>query len=650
MHFIQYGMLGALGALAIPIIIHLMFRQRARTVDLGTLQFLKIVLRDNARRRRLKRWLLLALRMACLALIAFLFARPYMFATEAATGDRIVVVLLDRSASMGLEGGTRPIDQGLAEARAILGRAGTGTQLEAGTFDRTVHPFARPADLAKTAIEPTAAGTDYSAAVAWARDVLVRSKKAFKELHILTDLQRSGLDRGESVSLPVDVEVHLRDFGRAFPKNVAVTGVTITPQTLRPGEPVSISATLLNASPLPISKCLVQLHVEAGERKRDLERTIDLDGGATATVAFALDAMPEGLWRGHVEVSASDELPFDNRRFLALQVAPPARVLLVDGDPGRAPYESETYFLQAALRLAPPGEKYAKTPFDTRTVGLVSGTGLPVLEKTEAVVLANVESLGASDVNRLGDFVERGRGLLVFTGDRVRAEGVRALEAAGLGVGELLEAKTATELPWRFERWDSGHLVFKPFADPEHGDLRRPAFTAITPIKPDHDARVLAWFRGGEPALLERTKGRGKVLWFTSACDLAWGNWPRGRMYVPMLHQLVAYVSGLAEGGPIRQEVAGDERKPSVVELDGLVHVVNPDPLESETARCTPKEFASRFGFTLPEPAATAVAGQGGTRRIADDRLRSDEIWPWLALTLVGLLLAENFLANRTAA
>ena len=56
-------------------------------------------------------------------------------------------------------------------------------------------------------------------------------------------------------------------------------------------------------------------------------------------------------------------------------VAPPARVLLVDGDPGRAPYESETYFLQAALRLAPPGERYAKSPFDTRTVDLARKHG-----------------------------------------------------------------------------------------------------------------------------------------------------------------------------------------------------------------------------------------------------------------------------------
>ena len=130
--------------------------------------------------------------------------------------------------------------------------------------------------------------------MAWARDLLVRSRKAIKELHILTDLQRSGLDRGEPVSLPADVEVHLRDFGRAFPKNVAVTGITIAPPTVRPGESVSVTATVLNASPLPVSKCPVRLHVEAGDRKRDLDRTIDLEGGATASVDVSARRVARG--------------------------------------------------------------------------------------------------------------------------------------------------------------------------------------------------------------------------------------------------------------------------------------------------------------------------------------------------------------------
>jgi Aerotolerance regulator N-terminal len=124
MGFIQVGMLGALAALAIPIIIHLMFRTRVRPVDLGTLQFLKVVLRDNARRRRLKRWLLLALRMGSLASIAFLFARPYMLATEPAPGDRLTVVLLDRSSSMGLQRDLgRSTRRSLRHGRSRRGRA-----------------------------------------------------------------------------------------------------------------------------------------------------------------------------------------------------------------------------------------------------------------------------------------------------------------------------------------------------------------------------------------------------------------------------------------------------------------------------------------------------------------------------------------------
>jgi hypothetical protein len=249
----------------------------------------------------------------------------------------------------------------------------------------------------------------------------------------------------------------------------------------------------------------------------------------------------------------------------------------------------------------------------------------------------------------LGEFVERGGGLLVFTGDRVRPGSLEALGAAGLGAGEILGPAIATEMPWRLERWETQHPVFAPFADPEHGDVRRPAFTAITRIKPDQGVRVLAWFRGGEPALFLRTKGRGKVLWFTSACDRAWGDWPRGRMYLPMIHQMIAYVAGLTEGDRIQQAVAGADQKPGLVESDGLVRVVNVDPVESQTARCTPKEFADHFGFQLPVPVTQSLVQQG-PRGITDDRSRSNEIWPWLALTLVGLLLVENFLANRTAA
>ena len=209
--------------------------------------------------------------------------------------------------------------------------------------------------------------------------------------------------------------------------------------------------------------------------------------------------MPAGLWRGYIEALANDELPFDDRRFLAFSVAPPARVLIVDGDPGRAP----TSRRPTSSRPPCDWRRRANTMEKHRSIrGRSSSPVRPgfLIWRQPKPSCWRTSRSSAPDVKRLGDFVDRGGGLLVFTGDRVRPEWARVLEGAGLGVGEVLETANATELPWRLEHWDARHPIFKPFADPEHGDLRRPAFTAITPVKPDKDARVLASFRGGARA------------------------------------------------------------------------------------------------------------------------------------------------------
>src|SRR5207244_13320570 len=53
-------------------------------------------------RRKLRRWLLLALRIAAVLFLALLFARPYFKAAELEGRDREVILLIDQSASMGV--------------------------------------------------------------------------------------------------------------------------------------------------------------------------------------------------------------------------------------------------------------------------------------------------------------------------------------------------------------------------------------------------------------------------------------------------------------------------------------------------------------------------------------------------------------------
>ncbi len=277
------------------------------------------------------------------------------------------------------------------------------------------------------------------------------------------------------MNLPSDVQVHLRDFGRAFPKNVAVTGTTIAPQTLRPGESATITATVFNASPLAIARCPVRLHVESGERKRDLEQTINLEGGATASVTFALETLPEGLWLGHVEASTGDELPFDDRRFLCLRVAPPAQVLIVDGDPGRTPYESETYFLQRSRAARTARRSVMRRRRSIRAWSTSwEVTGLPDLQKTEAVVLRECGQSGRHRTQAAwATSSSRGGGLLVFTGDRVGPCGIGGLEAAGLSVGTVLGPTTLTDLPWGAS--NGGRSTTRSSSHSPTPEARRPA-------------------------------------------------------------------------------------------------------------------------------------------------------------------------------
>jgi hypothetical protein len=172
-------------------------------------------------------------------------------------------------------------------------------------------------------------------------------------------------------------------------------------------------------------------------------------------------------------------------------------------------------------------------------------------------------------------------------------------------------------------------------------------------MEPGQGTSVLVRFHDDSPALVERGHGRGKVLWFASSCDRQWSDWPRSRLFVPVIHQLVGYLAGLSEGGPIRSrrtdqfESSGPVPEPGVYDRGGFVEVVNVDPRESETERCRVADLASQFRFfpadRKAEPGADFV-----TAGVVGREIRLDEIWHWVLVALLAVLLMEGFLANRT--
>src|SRR5438045_9708727 len=96
MSFLTPLFLIGLGAVAVPVIIHLIQRERKNVVQFPSLMFLQRIPYQSVQRRRIRNWPLLLLRLAALALIVAAFARPFLRkqarAAAATNGAREVVI------------------------------------------------------------------------------------------------------------------------------------------------------------------------------------------------------------------------------------------------------------------------------------------------------------------------------------------------------------------------------------------------------------------------------------------------------------------------------------------------------------------------------------------------------------------------------
>src|SRR5437867_7326558 len=105
MAFLTPSFLLGRSTIAIPVLIHLIQREKKRVIEFPSLMFVRRIPYQSVRRRRIRHWALLLMRAAAIALIVAAFARPFIHqgpvAAAVGGGAGEVVILLDQSASMG---------------------------------------------------------------------------------------------------------------------------------------------------------------------------------------------------------------------------------------------------------------------------------------------------------------------------------------------------------------------------------------------------------------------------------------------------------------------------------------------------------------------------------------------------------------------
>ena len=649
LNLIHAGFLAAGLAAAVPILIHLLFRQRTRTVSIGSLRFLHQVVKDHRRRRRVRQWLLLAMRMLAVLLLALLFARPYFDSSRSRGLEQEVVILVDVSASMQAKGSQQAtvFEQARAAAREELSQLDENAIVHFAAFDAT---HVQEISIDKlSGIKPSDAATDFGLVLSWAGDRLNTSTRQSRRIVLISDLQRTGLIRTSIDHLPESTDLVIRDVSESMTRNVSIASVESLRTEIRPDGKVLIRVMLRNHAPLPVRQLLVKCEIDHDQGTPfRLEETIDIPGNGNIVLDFPFVIEKDGLYQGRASVDFDDVLAIDNERWIAFEARHPDRVLLVDGQEGRSVFSNETYYLETALRVQTEEANGQVRSFEVDRIVWEAGEGFPRLDGFRAIVLANVRRLSKTDGERLDAYVRGGGNLLIFAGDQVDASSLAPIQERGLLPGTIADAPIEGRL--RIDRWDAKHPALACFADPQQGDLRRIQFHKLRGMKSlEPDSRGLL-FVGDHPVAVERAVGKGRCLYFGSTADRDWTELPRTPMYVPLMRQLIAYLTDQLEGRSLVTSRTVNQPGERVgITKDAADEerwiVTNLDAKESELERITEEDLLALVGADSKvkhSDRETALK-----LALPRDSLRSDEIWTFVVWCLLFLLAAEMLLAGQ---
>jgi len=582
------GMLFWGGAASIPILIHLFARQRYKKVPWAAMEFLLRAFKKTQRRLRLEHLLLLLLRILAILLFVLALADPKLNPGSLVGGldaRREVVIILDTSYSMGLAGS----DSGtpMSRAKGQIQKLLRGLQQERGDTV-TVITGGKPAALslkgdadldrvqsALDEIEIGDGGTDYLGAFRTTVAALADLEQG-AEIYLFSDLQKIGFspaaespngegtdDKPQQLLASLVSEMtarkavlHVVDPGEAETDNVTIVAVVKKSKAVVTGSPAVVTATLRNFGAHPQGGS-VQLFVDGGSEPVDFRDIENIPPGGVHSVDFRHIFRTEG---SHVVEArfVIDNLETDNRRGLALEVRRKIRTLIVDGDPGGDPAESESFFFAAAMN--PGGDQASENEFELETVQEVAFESKD-LDEVDLLVLMDVKLISSRRSEDIKRFVEEGGGLLVFPGDKTDPSVLnQRLWKGGSGVlpAELRQhdgGDALMELPYQLVNPDLDHPALAYFSDPavrmwlEAPPIYR--YYRMNLAEDDGSVRVLAWIDRPsatlpkpEPLLLEKRLGKGKCILFgTAGGDRDWNEMQALPTYLLLSRELSYYVT-----------------------------------------------------------------------------------------------------------
>ena len=677
-----------LAALSVPILLHLRNRELKKVVPFSSLRFLKPTKIQQQQRSKLENLLLLLLRCAILALLAFAFGRPFFrqdLMKDLVGQSQQAVILIDTSASMRQEGHW---EDALKRTRTIIDDLEPSDEVQVFTFDksaRLLHSFdawREPAESERKAtllakletVEPTWQSTDLGQAMITAvesfRDALEdvsEESPAKRQVYLVSDVQEgANLESLGQYEWPVEVKVTEERIGEKGRTNASLqllpraTGIAELQKQEdrfrlsndRDSKESRFTIAWQNADGTPASQP-VSVVVPPGE-------TEVLNAPKTTTGTAAPILQLEG-----------DDIDFDNRYFQSPPVAKPLRILYhSDEDPNRT--GAPLFFFKRAL--------IETATFKPELTLKKFADSLNKLDWSLLDFVVVSDPLGNVPMEPMRDYLnEGGRGLFMVRSLNSVPALAKLLDIDQLPASEAKIADYAL-----LGKVDRQHPYLQGFSEARFADFTKVHFWRhrTLDISGLENVRTLASFDSGEPAWFEVPVGKGSLLVMTSSWDRDDSQLALSTKFIPLIYAILtqdpsgsdskrAYFIGyripldagitktvtLPDGEKL--EIAEDEVSFDATDAPGLYKIAYPS-----------REFFAAVNVPTQESRLSAIESDKLDQllKVDEERLENSEkgaippaklsvqeqeskqkVWMWLLYLVMILLIVEILYSARCA-
>lgn len=527
MQFLYPQFLYAFLTLLIPILIHLFYFRRFKTVYFSNVRFLSQLREERQTRSRLKNWLVLLSRLLIFSCLILAFAQPY-FPSEASgskPGKDAISIFIDNSFSMrsvGEEGNL--IETAKKKAREITEsyREGDEYQLLTNDFKVENQQFSNRADLSKKLESVKSSPNTKSLATVLDRQgALLRDQDASRKIaFIISDFQKS-TNKLRGITTDSNITYYFVPLKANKKDNVFIDSAWLASPTIQINQNNQLNYRVKNSGKEPVEELTVKLSVNKKQKGLD-NINIPANQSKTGKILFQVD---EKGWNAG-KLSIKDyPITFDDNLFISYPVKNKARILAINEE-NKNPYLETGYGTDDYFGLT------------NRQAGNLDYSSL---NRYDFIILNEHKELSSGLVAELTDFLEQGGNVLLlppsdYSPDLKPYSSLLKRYNANRFKGASQEGQEVSYLNF-------DHPIFQDVFEEIPDNVRLPKvnqFYQSSDLAKTQE-RVLMRLKNGQSLLSIFPYRQGNVFVSAIPFNKEWSNITQNAIFVPLIYKMAFY-------------------------------------------------------------------------------------------------------------